>query len=63
MEQAAFDGAKSSLAEATQMWTEAQSAQEGGNLTEAVAKASGVKDLLVKTLTALSMPVPPALQS
>jgi len=63
MEQAAFDGAKSSLAEATQMWTEAQSAQEGGNLAEAVAKASGVKDLLVKTLTALSMPVPPALQS
>ena len=63
IEQAAFDGAKSSLAEAKQMWTEAQSAQQNGNLGEALAKASGVKDLLGKVLTALKMPVPAALQS
>jgi hypothetical protein len=60
IEQAAFDGAKSSLAEAKQMWTEAQSAQQSGNLGEAVVKASGVKDLLNKILTALKMPVPAA---
>jgi len=63
IEQAAFDGAKSSLAEAKQMWAEAQSAQQNGNLGEAMAKASGVKDLLGKVLTALKMPVPAALQS
>ena len=45
------------------MWTEAQSAQQSGNLAEAVLKATGVKDILVKALTALKMPVPPALQA
>ena len=59
----AFDGVKSSLTEANQMWTEAQSAQLNGNLGEAVAKATGVKDLMVKALTALKMPVPAALAS
>ena len=63
IEQAAFDNAKSSLAAAKQMWTEAQSAQQSGNLGEAVVKASGVKDLLNKILTALKMPVPAALQA
>jgi hypothetical protein len=63
IEQAAFDGAKSSLAQAKQMWAEAQSAQQNGNLGEAVTKASGVKELLGKVLTALKMPVPAALQS
>lgn len=59
----AFDGVKSQLAEANQMWTQAQSAQTNGNLGEAVAKANSVKDLMVKALTALKMPVPPALAS
>jgi hypothetical protein len=63
IEQAAFDGAKSSLAEAKQMWSEALSAQQNGMMAEAVAKASGVKDLLAKVLTALKMPVPAVLQS
>lgn len=61
MDAAGFDGVKGSLAEANQMWTEAQSAQLNGNLGEAVAKATGVKDLMVKALTALKMPIPPAL--
>jgi|SRR5262245_36417554 len=60
---AAFDGAKSSFAQASQQWAEAQSAQASGNLTEAVAKASGAKQLLSQTLSALNMPVPPALQT
>lgn len=63
IEQATFDGVKTSLAEANQMWTEAQSAQQSGNLAEAVTKASGVKDLMVKALTALNMPVPATMQS
>lgn len=63
IDQAAFDGVKTSLGEASQMWTEAQSAQLNGNIGEAVAKASGVKDLMVKALTALNMPLPAALQS
>jgi hypothetical protein len=63
LDQAGFDQVKSSLANATQMWTEAKSAQQSGNLGEAVTKAVGVKDLMVKALTALKMPVPSALQS
>lgn len=63
LDAATFDGVKSSLAEANQMWTEAQGAQSSGNLGEAVAKAAGVKDLMVKALTALKMPVPAGLQS
>ncbi len=63
LDAATFDGVKTSLAEATQMWTQAQSDQSSGNLGEAVIKANGVKDLLVKALTALKMPVPAALAS
>lgn len=63
LDAAAFDGVKTQLAEATQMWTQAQSAQAGGNIGEAVAKANGVKDLMVRALTALKMPVPAALTS
>lgn len=63
LDAATFDGVKSSLAEANQMWTEAQSAQMNGNIGDAVAKATGVKELMVKALTALNMPVPSALQS
>jgi hypothetical protein len=63
IDRAAFDGAKSSLAQATQMWSEAQSEQKSGNLASAVSKAMGVKDLVVKILTALNMPVPEALRT
>lgn len=63
LDQVTFDEVKTSLGQANQMWTEAQSAQLNGNIGEAVAKATGVKDLMVKALTALKMPVPAALQS
>jgi len=63
IDQAAFDGAKSSFEQAKQMWTEAQAAQQNGSIGEAVAKASGAKELLGKVLTALKLPVPAALQS
>jgi hypothetical protein len=63
LDKTAFDEVKTSLTSATQMWTEAKTAQQSGNLGEAIAKATGVKDLLVKALTALKMPVPAGLQS
>ncbi len=59
----ALDGAKSSLAQATQMWTDAQAANTQGNIAEAVAKATSVKDMLVQVLGTLKMPVPAALQT
>ena len=63
IDRAAFAGAKASLAQATQMWSEAQSEQKSGNLASAVSKAMGVKDLVVKILPALNMPVPEALRT
>jgi len=63
LDETTFEGVKSSLTEANQMWTEAQSAQMNGNIGEAVTKATGVKDLMVKALTALNMPLPAGLQS
>lgn len=63
IDQATFDDAKNSLAQATQAWTDAQGAQANGNLADALAKATTVKDLLVKVLTALKLPVPAALQA
>lgn len=63
IDKAAVEGARTSLAEATQQWAEAQTAQQGGNLAEAISKATAVKEILVKVLTALNMPVPAALQA
>lgn len=62
LDQATFDQAKADVTTATTTWIEAEAAQRTGNIGEAVAKAIDVKGLLVKSLTALSMPVPPALQ-
>jgi lipopolysaccharide export LptBFGC system permease protein LptF len=62
LDQAAFDQVKTDMTTATSTWVEAQAAQQAGNLGEAVAKAIDVKGLVVKALTALKMPVPPALQ-
>jgi len=62
LDQAAFDQVRTDVTTAATTWVEAQAAQQTGNIGEAVAKAIDVKGLLVKNLTALSMPVPPALQ-
>lgn len=62
LDKAAFDQVKTDLSTATSTWVEAESAQKAGNIGEAVAKAIDVKGLVVKALTALKMPVPPALQ-
>jgi hypothetical protein len=61
MDPASFDQLKTDVATATTTWTEAQAAQQAGNIGEAVAKALDVKGLIVRALTALKMPVPDAL--
>lgn len=63
IDQSALDGAKSTFESAKQMWGEAQAAQQQGDWAGAVSKAQGVKSAVVQVLTALKMPVPPALAS
>ena len=55
--------AKSGLDEITQQWTSAGDAFKGGNLTDAIAKATAVKSKAAEILTMLGMPVPDALKS
>jgi hypothetical protein len=55
--------AKTGLAEITKQWTEATAASTGGNLMDAIAKATAVKKKAAEVLTALNMPVPEALKS
>jgi hypothetical protein len=55
--------AKAGLSEITQQWTAATEASKGGNLADAVAKASSVKVKAAEVLTLLKMPVPEALKS
>lgn len=55
--------AKAGLSEITQQWTAATEASKGGNLMDAVAKASSVKVKAAEVLTLLHMPVPEALKS
>jgi hypothetical protein len=55
--------AKTGLNEITQQWTAATEASKGGNLMDAVAKASSVKVKAAEVLTLLKMPVPEALKS
>ena len=55
--------AKSGLAEITQQWTAATEASKGGNLMDAIAKATAVKKKAAEVLTTLNMPVPEALKN
>jgi hypothetical protein len=54
--------AKAGLNEITQQWAAATEASKGGNLMDAVAKASSVKVKAAEVLTLLKMPVPEALK-
>lgn len=58
-----FEVAKTSLADATKGWDDANAAFKGGNVADAVAKADGVRKQAVTALEALGMPVPPAAKS
>jgi len=55
-----FESAKASLPAITQTWTEASNAFSGGNLMEAVTKATSVKEKAVEIMTALGMKAPEA---
>jgi hydroxyethylthiazole kinase-like sugar kinase family protein len=54
--------AKSGLGEITQQWTAATEAYKGGNLLDAITKATAVKTKAAELLTMLGMPVPDALK-
>jgi hypothetical protein len=58
IDQAKLDGAKTGLASINEIWTQATEAFKGGNLTDALAKASAVKDKAVGIMTSLGMQVP-----
>ena len=62
IDKAAFDTVKSGMASAQQAWTDAQSAATAGNLAEAVTKGESVKSACAAAMTALKMPVPPAMR-
>jgi hypothetical protein len=55
-----FESAKASLATITQTWTEASSAFSGGNLMDAVTKATTVKEKAAEIMGAIGMKVPQA---
>ena len=63
LDAATFSGIKDSLANAKQMWTDAQAAFTGGNLADAMAKVGTIKQALVDAMTKLGIAVPAALQA
>lgn len=58
IDQATLDGAKTGLASINETWTKAAEAFKGGNLTDALAKATSVKEKAVGIMTSLGMQVP-----
>ena len=62
MDKAAFDAAKTALAEMKTKWGEATAAMQGGKLAEAAAKAGEVKAGVVALMTELKMTVPAGLK-
>jgi hypothetical protein len=62
LDKAKFEGAKAGLDTIKQSWIDATAAFGAGNVTDAVAKASGVKAKAAEILGVLGMPVPPGLQ-
>lgn len=61
LDAAAVDGAKTHLEQAKGLWTEAVTAQQNGQIAEAVSKAIDVRGLMRSVLDALKLPVPAAL--
>ena len=62
LDKAKFEGAKSGLAEATTMWDEANSAFKEGNLADALAKGTTVKEKAAEIMATLGMQPPQAAQ-
>ena len=61
MDKAKLEEAKSGLAAASQMWSEASDAAKSGNLTDAVAKANALKEKAAQLMQGLGMSLPPAM--
>ena len=61
MDKAKLEEAKSGLAAASQMWSEASDAAKAGNLTDGVAKANSVKDKAAQLMQGLGMSLPSAM--
>jgi len=57
-----FEGAQSGLAEVNKVWDEANSAFKEGNLADAVAKATTVKEKAAGIMATLGMQLPQAAQ-
>ena len=62
MDKAKFEGAQSGLAEVNKVWDEANSAFKEGNLADAVAKATTVKEKAAEIMATLGMQLPQAAQ-
>jgi hypothetical protein len=60
MDKATLESAQAGLAAATQSWNEASEAFKAGNLQDALAKASTVKEKAVQIMQSLGMSVPEA---
>lgn len=60
LDKAKLDGAKSGYEAAVKMWDDAKAAFAGGNITDALAKATTVKAKAVEVMTALGMQPPAA---
>ena len=58
LDKAKFDSVKAGLAEATQMWGDAQKDFSSGNLADAVSKAKTLKDKAMEMMTTLGMQIP-----
>ena len=63
LDEAKFDGVKAGLAEATQMWGDAQKDFSSGNLADAVSKAKTLKDKAMEMMTTLGMRIPSGAKS
>jgi hypothetical protein len=60
LDKAKVDDAKAGLTAIDQTWTEASDAYKAGNLTDAIGKATTVKNKAAEIMTALNMQVPAA---
>jgi len=62
LDKAKFEGARSGLAEINKVWDEANNAYKEGNLADALAKGTTVKEKAVEIMTTLGMEFPQAAQ-
>lgn len=62
LDKAKFEGAQSGLAEVNKVWDEANNAYKEGNLADALAKATTVKEKAAEIMSTLGMQLPQTAQ-